>query len=146
MKKIVFLSTFFIAIDQITKYLAETYLQNDIPLYFEWLSFSLHYNTGIAFSIPIPQWILIPFIFLFLGAITFFLRDHIKKHNTWHVIIASCIFAGACGNLIDRIIRGAVVDFIRVGWWPVFNIADSLIFIGASLLILLEFSKTKTSP
>ena len=47
------------------------------------------------------------------------------------------IFSGAVGNLIDRIINGAVVDFISVGWWPVFNIADSSISVG---MVVLGFS------
>ena len=42
---------------------------------------------------------------------------------------------GAFGNLIDRLRTGAVVDFIDVGWWPIFNIADSSIVVGMTVLI-----------
>jgi signal peptidase II len=51
---------------------------------------------------------------------------------------------GAFGNLIDRLTVGAVVDFIDVGWWPIFNIADSSIVVGMTILIvtLLFFDKT----
>ena len=45
------------------------------------------------------------------------------------------ILSGAFGNLIDRIRDGGVVDFISVGWWPAFNIADSAISIGILILI-----------
>ena len=45
------------------------------------------------------------------------------------------IIGGAFGNLIDRIRDGGVVDFISVGWWPAFNIADSAISIGIVILI-----------
>jgi len=49
------------------------------------------------------------------------------------------IIGGALGNLIDRIIYGSVVDFISVGWFPVFNLADSAIVCGGILLVLWMF-------
>ncbi len=42
---------------------------------------------------------------------------------------------GALGNLIDRLRTGAVVDFIDVGAWPIFNLADSSIVVGMALLV-----------
>ena len=57
----------------------------------------------------------------------------------------SLILAGALGNLIDRIVRGAVVDFLDFyfgGWhWPSFNVADSCITVGAFLLIFVVFRR-----
>lgn len=47
------------------------------------------------------------------------------------------IIGGAIGNIIDRVVLGAVVDFIDVGFWPVFNLADTAIVIGVGLVILL---------
>jgi signal peptidase II len=58
------------------------------------------------------------------------------------VIGLMLVLGGALGNLMDRIfrapgfMRGHVVDFVGVGWWPVFNVADSCITIGAILLVL----------
>ena len=46
------------------------------------------------------------------------------------------IVGGALGNLFDRVIDGGVVDFISVGWWPAFNVADSAISIGMFLLVV----------
>jgi signal peptidase II len=46
------------------------------------------------------------------------------------------ILGGALGNVIDRIRLGYVVDFIQVGWFPIFNLADSAITVGAALLML----------
>ena len=50
-------------------------------------------------------------------------------------IALGLIVGGAAGNLFDRVWSGEVVDFISVGWWPSFNIADSAISIGMFLLI-----------
>ena len=58
------------------------------------------------------------------------------------VVGLSLVLGGALGNLCDRFLRapgflrGHVVDFVAVGWWPVFNVADSCVTIGAILLIL----------
>jgi signal peptidase II len=56
----------------------------------------------------------------------------------------SSILAGAAGNLIDRIRLGHVIDFIDLGWWPVFNLADSALVIGVSLLIVIGFVPPST--
>jgi len=52
------------------------------------------------------------------------------------------VLGGALGNLVDRFVRspgflrGHVVDYVKVGWWPLFNVADSCITIGAILLVV----------
>jgi signal peptidase II len=51
------------------------------------------------------------------------------------------ILSGGLGNLVDRIFYGYVIDFIRVGGWPNFNLADSYITIGVILIIISLFSK-----
>jgi signal peptidase II len=65
-----------------------------------------------------------------------------SSHKTMKVAL-SLILAGAVGNLIDRVVRGSVIDFIEVhirGFtWPTFNVADSCITVGASLLVLMLF-------
>jgi signal peptidase II len=62
-----------------------------------------------------------------------------KPQNMLMVISLTLIFAGAVGNLIDRIRFGAVVDFLDVyiggAHWPAFNVADSAISVGAVLMI-----------
>lgn len=45
-------------------------------------------------------------------------------------------FGGATSNLVERVVRGAVTDFIAVGWWPVFNVADAAMVVGAGLAII----------
>ena len=58
------------------------------------------------------------------------------------VVSLTLLLGGALGNLVDRcfrapgFLRGHVVDFVSVGWWPVFNVADSCVTIGAVLLVV----------
>ena len=62
--------------------------------------------------------------------------------DRWMLVGLVLVLSGALGNLVDRVarspgfMRGHVVDFVSVGWWPVFNLADSAISIGAVLLIV----------
>ena len=60
----------------------------------------------------------------------------------WSAIAAGCIAGGALGNLTDRLFRsddgfltGAVVDFIDVQWWPVWNVADMGVVLGGAALV-----------
>jgi signal peptidase II len=82
---------------------------------------------------------------LAIGAIivTIVLARVLRHANDRLLIIAlTLLLGGALGNLADRVfrapgfLRGHVVDFVAVGWWPVFNVADSCVTIGAVLLIV----------
>jgi len=65
-----------------------------------------------------------------------------RSDDPWTVCALSLVLGGALGNLCDRVfrapgfLRGEVVDFVRLGWFPTFNAADSAITIGAILLVL----------
>ena len=65
-----------------------------------------------------------------------------RTTDRWLVVALTLVLGGALGNLVDRFarspgfLRGHVVDFVSVGWWPVFNFADSCITVGAVLLVL----------
>jgi signal peptidase II len=130
-----------VIIDQLTKAWAVAALSDGpINVIGTRVQFNLTRNGGSAFGrfqglTPI----------LAVGAIlvTIFLVRAVKnERDGWTVAALTLILAGACGNLVDRIARspgvltGHVVDFVKVGWWPVFNVADSCITIGAVLLIV----------
>jgi signal peptidase II len=67
-------------------------------------------------------------------------------------VAAGLIVGGALGNLIDRVfrndawLRGAVVDFIDLQWFPVFNVADSCITVGAALMVLASLRNKPVAP
>ena len=65
-----------------------------------------------------------------------------RTSDPWMLVGLSLFLGGALGNLVDRVfrapgpLRGAVVDFVKVGPWPLFNVADSAITIGAIIIIV----------
>ena len=77
-----------------------------------------------------------------IGIIVVLARQLGRDLDSAHAVALGLIIGGAAGNLIDRLVRdegllrGAVVDFIDLQWFPVFNVADAAINIGAVLLIL----------
>jgi signal peptidase II len=68
-----------------------------------------------------------------------------RTHDRWALVALSLVLAGSLGNLADRMFRppsflsGRVVDFVSVGSFPTFNVADSAITVGAVLLVVLAF-------
>jgi signal peptidase II len=96
---------------------------------------SLHFvtNTGASFGMLQGNNALLAWVSVIALGIIMMSADKIRKEQALPVIL---ILAGLLGNLIDRIIRGFVVDFIDLKLWPVFNLADSLIVVGAFWLII----------
>ncbi len=100
-------------------------------------------NKGAAFGILADNAIRIPFfitvsIIAMLGILWYIKRIRADQKLAQYAL--SLIFAGALGNLIDRIRLGEVIDFLDVFWqryhWPAFNVADSAITIGVTLLFI----------
>ncbi len=99
----------------------------------EWLSWYLTYNTGVAFSLPVPGGVLGVFIPLVVGYLLWMLvTQTLPEWERWGY---SAVLCGAVGNGVDRLLDGAVVDMIAVGWWPVFNLADVWIVLGVVWLV-----------
>jgi signal peptidase II len=102
--------------------------------------FELARNSGSAFS---GFQNFTPVLAVLAIGITIFLARAIRTTtDKWILIGLTLVLGGALGNICDRIfrspgfLRGHVVDFIAVGWWPVFNVADSCVTIGAIVLIV----------
>lgn len=126
-----------VLIDQLSKYFITNnlFLYQSIPLIKDFLSLTLIYNTGIAFGLFKNKNILF-LIFNFLIIVYFvFLERRGKVKRLTQKIGFGLILGGAIGNLIDRIRFGYVIDFIDFHFWPVFNIADVGITIGAVLFL-----------
>ena len=105
--------------------------------------FSIYHigNTGAAWSILDGQRVLFIIITsIACVAIVYFL---VKSKSKLLKLALSLIFAGAVGNLIDRVLKGSVTDFLRFDFWtytfPIFNVADMSVVIGSALLMYYMF-------
>ena len=128
-------------IDQASKCLAKTQLDpsNPLPIIPQVFQLTLSYNTGAAFSLfrNQPQLLAAFTAILFLALLVYGLRK--QYHFKGELTAMGLILAGALGNLLDRLLLGRVTDFFDVVaiHYPVFNVADSFIFIGVLWLVLL---------
>ncbi len=102
------------------------------------LQISLFRNTNIAFSLPLPQVVTIILVIIILILLCIVWWKSLLKKNSWQLLATSLIILGALSNLIDRLVFGYVIDYINVFFWPVFNLADSMIVIGVIIYILSE--------
>lgn len=139
------LTTLFFTADRASKLWAQVRLsENDIVLWQPWLRFELHYNENLALSIPFPSWaqIIVSVVLLYILLWYFFKKAPPQK---WYGKLAiAMILAGALGNLFDRILFGKVTDFIALWQFPVWNIADMLLFCGIGFFLIQElFSPAK---
>ena len=139
---IIILSIIFLIIDQITKILVVNSLVPGENIEIIKNIFSIIYtnNTGAAFSILLGKRIfLIVVAILIIGILLYYIKKN-KVDGKLNIIAFSLIIGGSLGNLIDRIVRGYVVDFISIKLgsynFPIFNIADTLIVVGVFLLLI----------
>ena len=130
-----------IGLDQWTKWLVETQLQGQPPLVVWEGVFELRYHTnpGAAFGLfPGGRIVFIVLTsVLVVGVIAALLSGKLKRYPL-AAVCAVLIAAGGAGNLIDRVVRGEVVDFLyfRLIDFPLFNVADCLVVVGALLLLV----------
>lgn len=138
MKKISLLTGLTIlAADQITKFLALKYLADDNSLNIigNFLRLDLVINKGSAFGLFTSYSNLILWVnSVFFVAFVLFIFIY-KSESIMLSSIFGLFLGGIGGNLIDRLRVGGVVDFIDLGWWPSFNIADSAMTIGVIFLV-----------
>ena len=153
MPKWLSLAAAILVLDQITKYvITRTFALREAIEITSFLNVVLVYNRGAAFSFlsDAAGWQRELFIAIALAAsvwIALLLRKHARQ--TIFCIGLSLILGGALGNVIDRLLHGAVVDFLdfhAFGYhWPAFNVADSGITCGAILLIWDALRTKKTA-
>ena len=132
--------------DQLTKYIVSQNipLGGSIPIIKNIFHLTYVLNRGAAFGIFKNQVYFL--IITAIVAVTFILINLNRKKTPRIEIALSLILSGAVGNLIDRLRLGAVIDFLDFRIWPVFNIADTAITIGAILLAYsVLFKKTEKS-
>ena len=122
--------------DQISKFLVVSFK----PYWYSpFISIHLVTNTGAGFGILQGSNALLAIIsfLVALGIILFYKKLPQTKYEQ---IFIALFLGGAIGNLVDRVFRGFVVDFIDLSWWPAFNLADSALVVAVVGLVILSFS------
>jgi signal peptidase II len=152
MKRWLWLAAAIVFVDQLTKFaILRSFSFGErlavVPGLFD---LTLVYNRGAAFSFLAGASGWQRWFFTGLGvAAAIFIVWLLARHGTQRLFAfaLALILGGAIGNVIDRLARGQVVDFLLVYWqrwhWPAFNVADSAITVGAVLLIVDEFRRVR---
>ncbi len=126
-------------LDQATKQLAERHLEAG-PIDLGIVSLTLVRNPNAAFGIPGFTGM---FLIVTVVVLAIIVRMLTRADRFSLAAAFGLVAGGAIGNAVDRITRppgfpdGAVVDFVNLGWFPVFNVADAAITVGAVLVVLL---------
>lgn len=142
---VLLVAAFVVLLDQVTKQLV-THTMNlgEIrPILGDFLKLHLIHNPGAAFSfLTGATW-----VFTILAGVVsvVIVRQSHKITNTYWMFAVGGILGGALGNFIDRLTNvpgfavGHVIDFIEIPYWPIFNIADSSIFVSSISLVFLTY-------
>jgi signal peptidase II len=139
-----------VAVDQATKTWAVHRLDSGpVSIFGTGAEFRLSRNTGSAFSLFQGFTPLLAVLAVLIAVVL--VRAVRRTDDRVTLIALSLVLGGATGNLLDRVVRspgflhGAVVDFVHVGQFPTFNVADSSITIGAVLLVVRTLFPGKTA-
>jgi signal peptidase II len=133
-----------LTLDIVTKVLAVKLLPPGQPVSIigDTVTWTLVRNSGAAFSMATGYtWVL---TLIATGVVVGIFWMGRRLVSPWWAVGLGMILGGATGNLVDRFfrapgpLRGHVVDFLSVGWWPVFNVADPSVVGGAILLVVLS--------
>ena len=133
-----------LGLDIVTKVLAVKFLTPGQPVSIigDTVTWTLVRNSGAAFSLATGYtWVL---TLIATGVVFGIIWMGRRLVSPWWAVGLGMILGGALGNLVDRFFRspgplhGHVVDFLSIGWWPVFNVADPAVVGGAILLVTLS--------
>lgn len=129
-----------ILVDAAAKAWAESALR-DGPDHLGVLDLVLGANSGVAFGVGAgsPRWIILTVTAIVLGVLVF-VATRLRP-----AFPAGLVVGGGAANLLDRIRDGQVTDFISIGWWPTFNLADCAVCLGVFWLVVANW-RTNTSP
>ena len=136
-----------LAVDQSSKTWALQRLAGRDPIHvLGSLQLALSFNSGVAFSLGQGSGLAVVPIALAVVLVVVFVARSLPGRLA--ATSVGLVVGGAVGNLVDRLLRshdGAVVDFIDLQWWPVFNAADAAIVVGGILLALVSMRRADPS-
>lgn len=134
--------------DHATKMMAKSTFEGAAPLSLVRGVLDLTYteNRGVAFSLlaNAPEQLTRPLLVL-SNLVVLLLLYFIGRRSGWTSIVDRIAFvlvaAGAIGNALDRAVRGYVIDFLHLHYWPVFNVADVLIVVGYAVFFIAHWRR-----
>ncbi len=127
-------------LDRISKFFVLKYIPLNSSINLKFFSLTHVLNTGTAFGFFRNGSL---FFILFAAAVIIFLIVRYKTFAASLQPILGLVLGGALGNLSDRLVYGAVIDFIDFHFWPAFNVADSSITVAIVLLLIREYLPRK---
>ena len=127
-------------IDQLTKFLLVSTFgpgrsASGVEIVDGWLALEYTENRGAAFGLLSGLAPVLAAVSIAIVAGLFLLYMRQTEPPLWQTVAISAIAGGALGNLVDRVRLGHVVDYISIGPWPNFNVADSAITVGLLILV-----------
>ena len=134
---VLFLSSFLIVIDQLSKYLIRQF--GGFYICNKHLAFGLNVKHGFYLIL------LVLAVIIFLTISKFKIQNskfQFKMQNYYFLVL---ILSGGLSNIIDRVYNGCVIDFVDLRFWPVFNLADVFIVLGVIMLILKFYQQPTTN-
>ncbi|KRS13600.1 lipoprotein signal peptidase [Roseovarius atlanticus] len=154
MRTVVWVASVIFVLDQITKYWVVQVLDLkrvlSIEVFPPYLNLEMAWNTGINFGAfaGASPWIWIVVALVIVGAVLWWVWT--DPHGRWQQISAGLLVGGALGNVIDRLIYGAVADFLNMSCCGFtnptsFNVADIAVFIGAFGMVIFSSDSKKAA-
>ena len=142
---IVFSAAFFVVLlDQLTKLFIRKNFQlgESLPIINNIFHFTYVTNTGSAFGLfKSLNWFFMLFSVAVIIGIFYYLRRNINEKEKFLQLAIGLLLGGTMGNMADRILYGAVTDFLDFRIWPVFNVADSAVTVSVIILIIMLWKK-----
>jgi signal peptidase II len=137
-------------IDRITKWYALTHWRTE-RIVNEFLSFRVAFNRGVSWGLLhySPKGIFIAITSVLMAITIGLLWYAVRRYKQGHSVIGeTLVIAGSLSNIYDRVVYGAVVDFIVLRWgdlvWPVFNVADCAI-VGGVIIMFAQLATARDS-
>ncbi|MFN3207645.1 MAG: signal peptidase II [Roseovarius sp.] len=154
MRTVAWVASIVFVLDQITKYwivqLLDLKTRGLIEVLPPFLNLQMAWNTGINFGVfaGANRWIWITVALMIVGAVLWWVRS--DPQGRWQKISAGLLVGGAFGNVIDRLVYGAVADFINMSCCGFtnptsFNVADIAVFIGAFGMVIFSGDSKKAA-
>ncbi len=134
----IFIGVIWFLLDWVTKYFIQQHfiLGESLPIIPNVFHITYILNYGAAFGILRDQRLFFLLVVVILLVALYVFRKQIKNGGILPRLGSSLLVSGALGNAVDRLLRGAVIDFFDFRIWPIFNVADIGICIGVVLLVI----------